>query len=745
MTINYHEVGSQKLTERARRYFKDRDIEPSMVKLANARSLAPRETETVFHVRREAILLPYAPDYGIARVFDLPKEKGKFRTPAGEPARLYEPPLLPRSKITREQLRRDTAIPLLAIEGPFKALSAAGHGLYSVGTFGCWGWQKRRAPIADLLRYAFDGRTMSPIFDADVDDNWLVALALLEFGDWFTAQGSTVAVKELPKVKGRTTGIDDFLARRGVKAFLEITPHAWDSDFVWDLRARVAPFTDGGNARRLVYWHGDDLRSDPGARIWLAWKDDRWDAQPPSAPDVTERMKATVAEIFRQADREASEKRRAALRKWATASDSARTIRDAISLAASDPAISVSISEFDCDPHLLGVRNGTIDLRDESFRAATREDLITKRAGTAFDAKATCPRWLAFVDRAMAGDAARVAFLQRLAGYTLTGTNPERRLFILHGPTATGKTIYIESLLALAGDYGVPTKTEVLMTVARRDVDPERPTPFLVLLRGARLVTASEVGDGSRFNEALIKDLTGGDTITARGLKTSPVRFKPGFKVLVRANHKPLVYGDDDAIWERLTLVPFDVRIPESERDASLGAAILTELPGVLNWALDGARACARDGLRVPEHVRAANRAYRAEMDSFAQWLDAATTAGPGKRDRRSNLFFSYAQWCEASAAHPVSARRFRQKLEERGFEVRTSGGFDHVFGLRVLTAEEQMLNAQKIEKRIEAAEGHKGQMGTIAYLGSIERARESKGVGTPNRPLRPSAGKRDR
>jgi P4 family phage/plasmid primase-like protien len=729
MSLDYRQAGSSKLTDRAVRYLKDRGVSLAMAKRANARSLTPAETSSLFNSRREALLLPVASDYGIARVFDLPPEKGKFRTPDGQALRIYEPPPPPRGKITPERIRRDATLPLFLIEGPIKALSASEHGLPSIGFNGCWGWQKHRRPVAGLEHYEFVDRLCGPVMDADYDDNHNVGLALLELGDWLAAHRGRVVLKEIPKIAGRSTGIDDFLARKSAQAFTELAAHEWDSDYVWKLREKLCPFNDGGNADRLIYRHGDDIRRHVESGTFFVWRESRWLRQPSDAPDVQERMRETIAALFDQAAREKDEKRRKNLRAWAMKSDSAKGIRDAIAVAKSNEAIRVELSDFDRDPMLLGVCNGTLDLRTGKLLPVAREHYVTKRAGTAFDARAASPRWLTFIERITARDSKRMEFLQRLAGYCLAGGNPERRIFFLYGTGANGKSIYIERLLKLLGDYGVPTMAEVLMA-SRKEKDSEAPSPFLTALRGSRLVTVSEVDERSRLNESLVKDMTGDDMIATRTHRADPVHFRPDFKILVRGNHKPMVYGDDEAIWDRIALVPFEVRIPAAERDPKLASLLDVELPGILNWALAGCLAWQRSGLAIPDYVRSASQTYRDDMDTFHRWLEERTSTAPlpGKAtayELQPELLNAYKLWCTGVGVQPIGDRRFYAKLDERGFVRKKSNGVRCCIGLRLLAAEE--LAARNVAARLEmeggGGKGRKGQKGQTFRLNPLERA----------------------
>lgn len=220
----------------------------------------------------------------------------------------------------------------------------------------------------------------------------------------------------------------------------------------------------------------------------------------------------------------------------------------------------------------------------------------------------------------------------------------------------------------LCGDFAMRIATEALMVKKGESIPND-----IARLRGARLVAASESDEGRRLSEALIKQLTGGDTITARFMRAEWFDFRPQFKVWLATNHKPLVRGTDNAIWDRLRLIPFDVRIPEAQRDQHLLATLRAELPGILNWALEGARAWQNGGLQPPDVVLAATEGYRAEMDVLGEWLAERCVLGERESAGATDLYTSYQRWAESSGEHVMSQTALGRRLMERGFDRRRS------------------------------------------------------------------------
>lgn len=429
--------------------------------------------------------------------------------------------------------------------------------------------------------------------------------------------------------------------------------------------------TDYGNAERLVDHHGHSLRYCHAWKQWLWWDGRRWQADATAA--VERCAKDTVRRIYTEAaavtgDDDAAQELRKSLSKWAASSESAGRIRAMIDLAASEPGIPVTPDELDADPWLLNCQNGVLDLRTGELRPHDRALLLTKLAPVVYDPTATAPTWDAFLSRIMGSNPALIAFLRRAVGYSLTGDVSERVLFLLHGTGANGKSTLLEIIRALMGDYATRTPTETLM-LQRGDSGPRND---IARLKGARFVSASESDDGRRLAESLVKDLTGGDTITARYLYSELFEYRPEFKLFLATNHKPEIRGTDPAIWDRLRLVPFGVRIPEGERDRHLAAKLRAELPGILAWAVRGCREWQAHGLQSPAEVTRATAQYRADMDDLAGWLAECCTVAPDATAYAQAAVESF----NAYTGQRITPKRLARALTERGFtSTRTMAG----------------------------------------------------------------------
>jgi putative DNA primase/helicase len=336
----------------------------------------------------------------------------------------------------------------------------------------------------------------------------------------------------------------------------------------------------------------------------------------------------------------------------------------------SQPGIAVTPLQLDADPLLFNCANGTVDLRMGKLRAARREDLITRQSNVPFDPGALCPVWEAFLNRIMAGDESLVSLLRRILGYSLTGDVTEKVLFLFLGSGNNGKTTLLEGFRHVAGHYAGVIDIDVLMQDAG-NAERERATAELF---GKRFVTCSEAEEGRRLNESKVKQLTGMGRQTGRRIYGAPFEFDPQFKLFLDANHRPVIRGSDDAIWNRLPVVPFAVAIPKSEQDPQLLGKLKAEASGILAWAVRGCMEWQANGLQLPDAVRNASEQYRCDMDVVQEFITDRCEIRPEHQVPFQSLYASFKEWCAAAGESPMTATAFGSRLTDKGFAaVRTA------------------------------------------------------------------------
>ena len=422
----------------------------------------------------------------------------------------------------------------------------------------------------------------------------------------------------------------------------------------------VLNLTDAGNAERFRAHAGDRFGYVHAQGSWLHYDGSRW--QRDGSGQAVRAALDTLRTMADEADKVSDTEHRGELLKHALDSESSARLSAMLTLG--QAMLPVAAEQLDRDPNLLNVTNGTLDLRTGQLRPHDRDDWITRLAPVPYDSDATCPRWEAFLHRVMDDNERLIAFLQRAVGYSLTGHTNEQILLLMYGVGANGKSTFLETLRALLADYSAITD---FTTFLKRDSEGARND--LARLVGTRFVSAVEAEAGKPLAEALVKQLTGGDTITARFLFKEFFDFRPQFKIWLAANHKPGIRGNDHGIWRRIRLVPFTVTIPEPERDPLLTQKLAEELPGILAWAVRGCLDWREQGLGVPQEIRAATASYQEEMDLFGGFLDEGCVADPSAQVTAKELYASYKAWAEANGEKPRSQKALSMGLRERGYE----------------------------------------------------------------------------
>jgi putative DNA primase/helicase len=424
--------------------------------------------------------------------------------------------------------------------------------------------------------------------------------------------------------------------------------------------------TDVANAKRLATRHGQDLRF-TSERGFFVYDGRRWVCDEKQVR-VQAFAKSTALSIYDEI-KDSSDQR--TMFRHAKKSQSKAAIDAMIWLVRSEPDIAISLNDFDADSDLFNVANGTVNLDTCGLRPHRREDLISNMVDVKFDPDAGCELWDAFVWRVTDRNEDLYNYLRRFVGYLLGGDTSDQSLHFLYGVGANGKSVFCEVLMRLLGDYAVAVSPELIMTRRHGGIPND-----IARLRGVRAALMNETSQGSRFDEAKLKDLTGGDTLTARFLHHEFFDFRPSHKLVIRGNHKPVINGTDEGIWRRLRLVPFSVQIPLDEQDRHLLSKLEVELPGILQWSLKGYAEWREKGLQPPSIITEAVAQYRTESDTLGRFIEECCEARNLGQVKSSTFFKRYQQFCEQSAERWMPSKDLPHEMQRRGFQwKRTNAG----------------------------------------------------------------------
>lgn len=451
---------------------------------------------------------------------------------------------------------------------------------------------------------------------------------------------------------------------------------------------------DTGNAKRLLARHGESMAFVHEAG-WYGWLEKYWSGN--EGPFIVQEFgQDAYQSIKREAlyiescgpganeDPEDFEKRYKGHYKWAI--DSGFTPRINGMMKQAEPHVRQAPEKLDAHEFLFNVQNGTLNLDSEEtseddnpdefprvrLEPHTRAHFITKIAGIEYAPEAQAPEFQKFLHEIMADDEMR-SFLQRWFGYCLSGSVDEQVIVMLHGGGSNGKSVLTSLMKKVYGTYAELLPFESLLHNDKKKGSDA--TPDLIGLPGARLVLASEPEVGAKFSASMIKKMTGDGIMKVRGLHKGFVSFMPQFKITLSFNNKPLVRDPTDGMWRRLLLVPFEQRFFTADKmepggkllDPGLERRLEKELPGILNWVLDGYRMWREGGLQVPEKIRAATAAYRAESNPVREFIDDWCELKPDASIQAKRLYDAFVEWNGAGAAGAMSQTTFGYKIKDMG------------------------------------------------------------------------------
>lgn len=343
-----------------------------------------------------------------------------------------------------------------------------------------------------------------------------------------------------------------------------------------------------------------------------------------------------------------------------------RRMRDRI-LKDATGELRISAVEFDANPYLINCLNGTYDLSDFSFREHRWDDFLTMQ--TAFkhtiSRDVRCERWEKFIDEVTQGDTDKADFLQRALGYSMLGTSNEECMFILHGKTTrNGKSTLLNTIETMLGDYA---KVAPVGMICRgdRQKDVEAASPTLAGLKGKRFVTMAESNEYGKLDEEKIKQLTGGEEISARALYQSAITYKPQFTLWLSCNDLPMVTDKSLFASDRIKVIEFNRHFSPQEQDTHLKDELCTQenMSGIFMWLIRGYIKYKERGLAMSKSLRDVVAQYERDNDLVLQFLENRCTKDNAKV-RAKDLYQAYKIWSKSEGAYILSARKFNSEMD---------------------------------------------------------------------------------
>jgi P4 family phage/plasmid primase-like protien len=448
------------------------------------------------------------------------------------------------------------------------------------------------------------------------------------------------------------------------------------------------PLTEFGNALRLLDDNGDHLKYVPEVKAWLIWTGKSWQWDPDGAA-----VRSMAARLHRTIYAEGMEHPNDVehFAKFARKSSEHKTICAAVKILSDVGQVRLPMAHVDADEFLVGFDHAqqVINLKTGTARAAMPADYVTKSlSADSVGNTSRAVRWCQFMNEVFDGDQELIDWIQRFCGYLLTGSTQEHIFLFLYGHGANGKSVFIELLKFVMGDYARTIASETLSQSKR---NAGGASPDLAVLVGARAVLSSETEENTALAEALVKSIVSGDTLCARPLYCPPFNFKPTLKLIMFGNHKPIVRGSDHGIWRRIRLVPFNRRFAEDEKDTKLIDKLKAEAPHILAWMVSGYIEWKQKGLSdTPKSIQQATDAYQVDQDLTSTWLVECTKRSANAEELVGDLYANYRTWCLDNGLKPASTIALGRRLSERGYRGRSSSGKRFWCGLSLTDSRHQ-------------------------------------------------------
>ncbi|QGZ73178.1 phage/plasmid primase, P4 family [Aeromonas hydrophila] len=447
---------------------------------------------------------------------------------------------------------------------------------------------------------------------------------------------------------------------------------------------------DSANAERFVQMHGHNLKFVPELGGFIYFDGTHWTQNDLTPMILAQTVGKEIQNIGQALIKQACKKEELswayAVLRHGSSSLNRAGIQNMLELA--KPMMTARLHELNANPMLLGTANGVIDLKSGRLLAPRRAFMMTHHSPVAYDPAAVCPRWEQFISEITCDDAEYAAFLQRCVGYWITGRTDEQLLFFLYGGGCNGKSTFMSVIQQLLGEFSRQISSNVLLFNRNGNTGPN---PSLTKLVDARLVVANELPEGARMDENLVKAMTGDDVIVARApYAKKEMEFRPSFSLVMVGNHKPEIRDTSNGMWRRMLMLPFNASFTKAQLDPMLMEKLRAEMPGILNWAIQGCQMWQEQRLKasIPARLKQDVETYRAESDMVGCFLEECTQTRAGAKVPMSEVYAVYSRWAQQNGEWAMKQLALKKKLIEKGFAVPRYNSKATVIGLTLLDSE---------------------------------------------------------
>lgn len=637
------------------------------------------QTKALVGVSRVSYVIPYK-DTDFFRVRFLGKGfagKGdRYRQPKNTPPHLYKTPGQP-----WDQYADDTDKELVVTEGEKKSYKACKEGIVTLGLGGIDSFAAKKhgyTLIPDYDTFAQEDRKIIIVPDApDFKVNPDVRRAVFAQTVQLLLRGVAVFVVELPANGDKKCGLDDYLVEQGAAEFKKLKRVPITRlDCIKNMKF---PESDAGNAELFAFLHGGETCYIHQMKQWAIYNNDHWERDEKSG--ILLKAKGAVRLRQQAATQIADGDTRKRALAFTIKSESTYALNAMLDQAKAEPSIATSVTEWDADPWLLGVANGVVDLRTGELVNDSRTCLISKRCTVPYDPNAKCPRWEQALREILVTEKGKVdvdmvTYMRRALGYSITGNVQEENVVLGDGGGRNGKDTICETVSYILGDYSLSLPFDVLAVKSGRGAHNQL-TPELAALHGVRFLFVSEIEEGQTLSAALLKKLSGGNTLTVNPKYVKPFSFEPTHKLWIFSNHRPRITDTTDSIWARLHRVPFRVgfgtadEVPYAQfrkkKDPRLKEILRNESQGILAWLVRGALEWQKHGLQPPISVNTATTEYRRDEDVLGNWLEEHCVVGNGYKTPGKELYANYfGSFDSVSSRYALGASRFYKLLEHK-------------------------------------------------------------------------------